>query len=170
MIGLELSMKLKWSNRSGDIQNIYHNSCYLNLWIIPLPFTHTRNFCWQFSPVNKRSKPGYIQRPFPGDYAAHEEWNSFEFHTTDLHLTRGFCYCKQHDAVSFVDVLLILHSQFTPGFHLINGCDTRERFWLDRRLNRCRFSLWASTAPHIRLEQQGCSHERGSPVFAARIW
>ena len=104
-----------WNDR------IAQGSSKTNLWITPLPFTHTRNFWWQVSPVNKRSKPGYIQRPFPGDYAAHEEWNSFEFHTTDLHLTRGFCYCKQHDAVSFVDVLLIPHSQFTPGFHLING-------------------------------------------------
>ena len=121
MIGTELSMKLKWSYRSGVIQNIYHNSCYLKLWITPLPFTHTRNFWGQVSPVNKRSKPGYIQRPLPGDYVAHEEWNSPEFHSTDLYLARGFGYCKQHDAVSFVNVLLIPHSQFSPGFHLING-------------------------------------------------
>lgn len=91
------------------------------------PLLNLRNFWWQVSPVNKRSKPGNIQRSFPGfsyvsfSYVVHEEWNSSEFHTTDLHLTRGFCYCKQHDAVSFVDVLLIPHSQFTPGFHLING-------------------------------------------------
>ena len=184
MISWELSTKLKWSNRSRVAQNIYHNSCYLFLWITPLPFTHARNFLWQVSSVHKRRKPGYIQRPFPRAYAAHKEWNSSEFNSTYLHITRGFCYCEQHDAVNFVDVLLISHSQFTPGFHLINGV-RHKREILNVKANRSIsfFALSHHRAPctpgtvgawpGFSKKKGGWCHtvsNRGySPVFAFRL-